>query len=182
MDTGEKLKNGQVAAFAARPGRTRAQAGSTLNYWRTLGIVPHDGEVPAPGGKAFLYPQWTGAIFAVLCDLHDAGVVTAKDQLRGMWRFLAEPHGEGIRPHIEHILDAIAAGECCFLVMTMWRDEVSGAYQPTCATRFEDEYDKPIASPTPRHDPVAEYVINLHVLLKRFATKDSNVQPLRTEG
>lgn len=182
MDTGEKLKNGQVAAFATRPGRTLAQAGSILNYWRTLGIIPSDGEVPAPGGKAFLYPQWTGAIFAVLCDLHDSGVVTAKHQLRRMWSFFAEPHAEGVQPHIMHILDAIAAGECVFLIMTMWRDEVSGEFQPTCATRFQDEYDRPVKAPTERHEPVAEYVINLHVLLKRFATAESNVRPIRAEA
>lgn len=179
MNTGDKLKNGQVAEFACGSRRTKAQAGSLLNYWRTLGIVPSDGEIPAPGGKAFVYPQWTGAIFAVLCDLHDAGVVTDKAQLRGMWRFFAEPHADGVSPHIEHVLDAIAAGECVFLVMTMWRHEMDSTFQPTCATRFQDEYDKPIVAPSDLHEPVAEYVINLHVLLKRFASAKSNVLPFK---
>lgn len=174
MDTSEKLRNGQVAAFATRPGRTQAQAGSLLNYWRTLGIVPHDGEVSAPGGKAYVYPQCTGAIFAVLCDLHDAGVVTEKRQLGGMWRFFAEHHADGA-PLIDQVLDAIADGECCWLIMTMWRNEKTGEPQPTCSIRFEHEYDRPVTAPSADHEPIAEYVINLHVLLKRFATRDSNV-------
>ncbi len=179
MDTQGKLTTGGVAAFAAGPGRTKAQAGSKLNHWRDIGIVPADEQVWGRGGNAYVYPQTAGAISAILFDLHGAGIVTAKRQLQSMWRFFSEPRAEGLRPHIEYVLGAVASGECCFLVITMWRDETSGAFQPSCATRFEEEHDKPIEAPSPHHEPVAEYVINLHVLLKRFATAESNVLPLK---
>ncbi|MDP3492632.1 MAG: hypothetical protein Q8R82_05925 [Hyphomonadaceae bacterium] len=182
MSEREKLKTGDVAAFAAGPGRTKAQATSRFTHWRELGIIPASEQVWGPGGPAYVYPQTVAAIFAVVSDLFDAGVVTGTRQLRSMWRFFSEPHAEGVRAHITHVLDAIAAGECVFLIMTMWRDEVSGEFHPTCATRFEDEYDRPVAAPAPHHEPIAEYVINLHVLLKRFATTESNVRPIRAEG
>jgi hypothetical protein len=179
MDATEKLKTGDVAKIAAGPWRTPAQNVSRLNYWREIGVIPTDGQEWGPGGFATIYPSGTGAIAAIMFDLFDAGIVAGKKQLSDLWRFFAEPHAEGVRPHIVHILDAVAAGECCFLVMTMWRHASSGETQPTCSTRFQDEYDKPIVAPSSHHEPVAEYVINLHVLLKRFASRETNVHPFK---
>lgn len=162
--------------------RVADAAGSQKNrfkWWVQEGIIPPDGEVPAPGGKAFLYPQWAGAAFAVQCDLYDAGIVTGKRQLRAMWDYLAAPHAEGCHPHITHILDAVAKDEACWLILTMWRHRGTGELQPTCCTRFEDQADKPIAGPSEDHEPIGEYIVPLHRLLARFATADSNVRPLK---
>jgi len=179
MDAGDKLKTGDVAKGATGPNRTLAQASSRFNRWREAGIIPAEDHVWGPGGKAFVYPQTSGAIFAVLCDLYDAGIVTAKRQLRTMWEYLADPHAEGCHPHITHILDATAKGEACWLILTQWRHSETGAFQPTCCTRFEDQADKPIAGPSPEHEPLGEYIVPLHKLLDRFTDAESNVRPLK---
>ena len=110
MDEG-KIGVGQASALAVGPGWSADQRKNRYKKWEQVGIIPHAGEVPAPGGKAFVYPQTAGAIFAVLCDLHDGGIVTGKRQLRGMWDYMAQPHADGCHPHITHILDAIAKGD-----------------------------------------------------------------------
>lgn len=176
MDTKERLKSGDVAKIAAGPGRTAAQSGSRFNRWCEADIIPRDEHVWGPGGPAYVYPQSTGAVAAILFDLFDAGVVRDKGQLGRMWRFFAGPH-EGGPTLIDQTLDAVADSECCWLIMTMWRGAKNGEFQPTCAVRFEQEYDRPVEAPSADHEPIAEYVINLHVLLKRFATRDSNVLP-----
>jgi hypothetical protein len=147
--------------------------------WVSEGIIPPDGEIPAPGGKAFVYPQWAGAVFAILCDLYDGGIVVGRRQLAAMWRYFAEPHGEGCHPHITHILDAVAKDEACWLILTLWRHPITGGFETTCCTRFEDQADKPIAGPTPDHQPFGEYIVSLHKLLERFASAESNVRPLK---
>lgn len=181
MSEREKLKTGDVAAFAAGPGRTRAQAGSRFTHWREAGIVPTEEKVWGPGGHAYVFPQSTGAIAAILFDLFDAGIVTDKRQLGRMWRFFGEAH-ENRPSQIDLVLNAVAAGECCWLIIVMWQNEETGEPHPTCSTRFVDDYDRPVPAPSASHVPVAEYVVNLHVLLKRFATQDSNVQPMRAEA
>ncbi len=182
MSEKDKLKTADVASFAARPGRTKAQAGSRFTHWREAGVIPTDEQVWGPGGHAYVYDQSTGAIFAVMCDLFDAGIVTGKLQLRGMWDYMAQPHADGCHPHITHILDAIAKGEACWLILTLWRAAAAGEFKTTCCTRFEDQGDKPIEAPTADHEPVGEYIVSLHKLLERFASTESNVRPIRAEG
>ncbi len=182
MSERDKLGIADVARLAAVPGRSETQAKSRLNRWKDLGIIPPDGEIPARGGKAYVYPQTTGAIFAVLCDLFDAGIVVDHERLRGMWGYLAEPHAEGCHPHITHVLDAVAKGEACWLILTLWRDPQTGDFKKTCCTRFEDQADKPIAPPTPDYEPLGEYIVSFHKLLDRFTSAESNVRPIRVEG
>lgn len=147
--------------------------------WVAAKIIPPEGAVPAPGGKAFVYPQTTGAIFAVTCDLFDAGIVTGQKQLRELWEYFAEPHAEGCHPHITHVLDAVAKGEATWLIFTLWRHRDGFDFKTTCCTRFEDDPSKPIAAPSQDHEPVGEYIVQLHKLLERFAVSESNVQPFK---
>lgn len=174
-----KIGVGTVAAMSAGPGGSAAQRKTRFKNWVADGIIPSDGEVPAPGGKAFVYPQTAGAIFTVLCEFYDAAIVVGKRELRSLWEYFADPHAEGCHPHITHILDAIAKGEACWIIFTLWRDRTSGAFQKTCCTRFEEQADKPIAGPTQDHEPVGEYIVSLHKLLERFATLESNVRPIK---
>lgn len=174
MDPRDQLKIKDASRIAAGPGRSAAQCAARWHRWVDAGIIPPAIGL-APGGDtngrpAFLFPQWAGAIGGVLFDLYDAGAVTGRDQLASMWRYFAEPHHEGGQPLIEHILAQIAAGNPVWLVLTIWRHEITGEIQPTCATRFADEMDRPIDAPTPEHANVADYVIKLHQLLARFAS------------
>jgi hypothetical protein len=174
-----KIGVGAVARMAERPGRSFDAERNRFKKWVAAGIIPPDGEVPAPGGKAFVYPQTAGAIFAIMSELYDAAIAVSHRELRGLWDYLAESHADGCHPHITHILDAVEKEEACWLIFTLWKDEVSGAYVKTCCTRFEDQADKPINAPSADHDPAGEYIVQLHKLLKRFAVIESNVQTLK---
>jgi hypothetical protein len=179
MSETDKLKTGDVAKIAEGPGRTKAQAASRFNRWREAGIIPAHEQVWGPGGNAYVYPQSAGAIFAVLCELYDSGIVVISRDLRDMWDYLADPHAEGCQPHITHVLDAVANGEACWLILTLWRHQSTGQFQKTCCTRFEDEADKPIKGPSPDHDPMGDYIVPFHRLLPQFANGVTNVRALK---
>lgn len=178
MDATGKIKVGEAAKVADGPGRTPKQAARRWRNLVAMGVIPSDGEAWGSGGTANLFPQWAGAVGAVLFDLMDAGIVGGKKDLASLWQYFSEVESDGEAPLITHVLAEIASGGQCWLIMTLWRHRITGKIVPTCATRFADEIERPLESPSPDHDPVADYVIRLHELLARFANTESNIVPL----
>lgn len=172
----------RIAQLAAGPGRTPKQTGARFHQWIIAGIIPPAAVLSkGQGGEAFLYPQSVGAIAAVLFDLYDAGAVTNHGQLKSMWRYLSEAE-DGAEPLITHVLAEIEAGNPCWLVLTLWRHSFSGECQPTCGVRFADETERPFEAPSDHYTPFADYVIHLDRMLARFATRESNIVPLKADA
>lgn len=175
MDARDRIRVAEAAEMAARPGRTPAQVRARWHRLVEIGVIPRAVETDwGRGGLTFIYPDWAAAVACVIFDLIDAGAVSDRAQLRGMWSYLAEPHHEGGEPLIVHVLAEVEAGNPCFLVLTLWRNQDTGEITPTCGVRFSEELERPFEAPSQFHEPVVKCVTPLHLLLARFADAEPN--------
>lgn len=174
--SGRNIDAREAGRGAARPGLTAEQATTRLLRWTLEEIVPPPEREPRGRGlPRYAYPQETGAVLAVVSDLFDSGAIAGRDQLRDVWRFLSIPRDESDSPIITHILEEIEAGKTAWFVVAVWRHEIDGTFQKTCGVRFAGEEGEPMESPSFNHVAVGDWVIPLHRLLSRFATRASNV-------
>jgi hypothetical protein len=174
MSKRETLTAKGAGEVLAGPAMSASEATGRVRRWQMAGIIPTVGQQP-DGRAAFLFDQAAPAIAAVLFWAHDHAGIIDRPTLATFWRFLADPHHEHCVPAIDHVLAEVMAGGAPVLVLTRWGNATTGEVLTTTALRFDDEYERPIASPAPCFEVLADIVLELAPLLERFV--GSNVMP-----